>query len=83
MPHRGEIVIDKILLSHGFFLTPLPFLFFFRWCGIAMEFLGAGIVFFSSLFASLERSTLSAGLAGLSVSYSQQVSCSGHIKIFH
>ena len=47
--------------------------YFSRWCGIAMEFLGAAIVFFASLFASLQRDTLSAGLAGLSVSYSQQV----------
>ena len=38
-----------------------------------MEFLGAAIVFFASLFATLQRNTLSAGLAGLSVSYSQQV----------
>ncbi len=44
-----------------------------------MEFLGATIVFFASLFASLQRNTLSAGLVGLSVSYSQQVRNTGRI----
>ena len=38
-----------------------------------MEFLGALVVLFASLFATLARDSLTAGLAGLSVSYSQQV----------
>ena len=51
-----------------------------------MELLGACIVFFSSLFAVLERNSISSGQAGLSVSYALQVSLhelSLHIAIIH
>ena len=47
--------------------------FFFRWCSIMMELLGAWTVFFSSLFVVLQRDSLSSGQAGLSVSYALQV----------
>ena len=45
----------------------------FRWCGVSTEFLGAIGVLCSALFAVLSRDTLSAGLAGLSITYALQV----------
>ena len=51
-----------------------------------MELLGACVVFFSSLFAVLQRDAISSGQAGLSVSYALQVSLHElglHIGITH
>lgn len=39
-----------------------------------MEFIGAGILFFASLFAVIARETIAPGLVGLSVAYALQVS---------
>ncbi|XP_054832209.1 ATP-binding cassette sub-family C member 3 [Eublepharis macularius] len=44
-----------------------------RWLGIRVEFVGNCVVFFAALFAVLSKSTLTAGLVGLSVSYALQV----------
>ncbi|CAH1793465.1 unnamed protein product [Owenia fusiformis] len=44
-----------------------------RWLGISLEFIGNIIVLFAGLFAVLGRETLNAGLVGLSVSYSLQI----------
>ncbi len=44
-----------------------------RWLGIRLEFLGAVIVFASSLLAVLSRDTLDSGIVGLAVSSSLSV----------
>ena len=45
-----------------------------RWLALRLELLGNLITVFASLFAVLARSSISAGLAGLSISYSLNVS---------
>lgn len=44
-----------------------------RWLGILVEFVGNCVVLFAALFAVIERSSLSPGMVGLSVSYALQV----------
>ena len=46
---------------------------FLRWLAVSLDFIASCIVLFAGLFAVLERDTISAGLAGLSVSYALQV----------
>nr|XP_021201313.2 multidrug resistance-associated protein 1 isoform X4 [Helicoverpa armigera] len=44
-----------------------------RWLAIRLEMIGNLIIFFSAMFAVLNRDTISAGLVGLSVSYALQI----------
>ncbi|XP_065338923.1 multidrug resistance-associated protein 1 isoform X7 [Cloeon dipterum] len=44
-----------------------------RWLAVRLEMVGNLIIFFSALFAVLGKDTMSAGLVGLSVSYSLQI----------
>ena len=51
------------------------FVFFkFRWLGIRLEVLSNLIVFFAALLAVVNRDTMSAAIAGLSITYSMNVS---------
>ena len=40
---------------------------------MVMELLGSTVVFFVAMFVTLQRNTLSAGLAGVSITYALQV----------
>ncbi|KAK2169807.1 hypothetical protein NP493_1174g00004 [Ridgeia piscesae] len=44
-----------------------------RWRAVCLDLIGSSIVLFAGLFAVLERDTISAGIAGLSVTYALQV----------
>jgi len=52
-----------------------------RWRAVCLDLIGSSIVLFAGLFAVLERDTISAGIAGLSVTYALQVQeCHGNYK---
>jgi len=44
-----------------------------RWLALRLEFIGAAILFFASLFAVISRETIAPGLVGLSVAYALQI----------
>lgn len=44
-----------------------------RWRAVCLDLIGSCVVLFAGLFTVLQRDTISAGLAGLSVSYALQV----------
>jgi ABC-type multidrug transport system fused ATPase/permease subunit len=44
-----------------------------RWLGLRLEFVGTSVVFAASFFAVLERDSIAAGLAGLSITYALQL----------
>ncbi|XP_014219235.1 multidrug resistance-associated protein 1 isoform X2 [Copidosoma floridanum] len=44
-----------------------------RWLAVRLEMVGNLIIFFSALFAVLDKDTMSAGLVGLSISYALQI----------
>ncbi|CAH3177882.1 unnamed protein product [Porites lobata] len=44
-----------------------------RWLALRLEFIGAAILFFASLFAVIARETIAPGLVGLSVAYALQI----------
>jgi ABC-type multidrug transport system fused ATPase/permease subunit len=44
-----------------------------RWLGVRLEFIGSLITLFASLFAVIGRNSLTGGAAGLSISYSLNV----------
>ena len=52
-----------------------------RWLAVRLEFIGTLISFFAALFAVLSRDTISAGVAGLSISFSLNV-CSDKFFIY-
>ncbi|KAK2189921.1 hypothetical protein NP493_93g00019 [Ridgeia piscesae] len=52
-----------------------------RWLAVSLDFIASCIVLFAGLFAVLERDTISAGLAGLSVSYALQVTGSLNMMV--
>jgi len=50
-------------------------LWFCRWLGCRLEFLGAIVVFTAALFAVIGRGIMSASIVGLAISYALQVCC--------
>lgn len=44
-----------------------------RWLGLRLEFVGTSVVFAAAFFAVLERDSIAAGLAGLSITYALQL----------
>ena len=74
---------NKIIMIHSRFLTSFTFdksycflglTLFCRWLGFILASMGAFIIFFASIFAVVQRDAITAGLAGLSVSFAMQVS---------
>jgi ABC-type bacteriocin/lantibiotic exporter with double-glycine peptidase domain len=55
------------------FFVNSNFHIFKRWLAVRIEFIGTLISFFAALFAVLSRNAISAGIAGLSISYSLNV----------
>ena len=66
-------VIFMYLLSIPQFYIYIKFSTFSRWLAVRIEFIGTLISFFAALFAVISRSSISAGIAGLSISYSLNV----------
>ena len=50
-----------------------------RWLGFCLDSFGSVILFFASIFAVMEKDSITAGVAGLSVSFAMQV-CTGSDK---
>lgn len=54
-----------------------------RWLAVRLETVGGLIIFFAALFAVMARETISPGLAGLSISYTLEVSHHSIINVFY
>lgn len=61
------------LFFFSFFFDSLFVHLCLRWLALRLEFIGAAILFFASLFAVISRETIAPGLVGLSVAYALQV----------
>ena len=59
----------KLILKFTSNIWDVPY----RWIGLAGEILADFVVLFTVIFAVIQRDALSAGLAGLAVTYSLQV----------
>ena len=59
-------IVDVIFISR-------KHLYLCRWLGIIMEVIGSSIVVSVAIFSTLQRDTLSTGLAGVSITYALQV----------
>ncbi|NWI58575.1 MRP3 protein, partial [Calyptomena viridis] len=68
--HMSDLKVDENQKSY------YPGIISNRWLGIRVEFVGNCVVLFAALFAVIGRSSLNAGLVGLSVSYALQVTLS-------
>ena len=72
----------QVNVLFAFFVSDLLYVHLFsRWLALRLEFIGAAILFFASLFAVISRETIAPGLVGLSVAYALQV-CSSRFFSF-
>ncbi|XP_049760894.1 multidrug resistance-associated protein 1 isoform X2 [Elephas maximus indicus] len=65
--HQSDLKVDENQKAY------YPSIVANRWLAVRLEFVGNCIVLFAALFSVISRHSLSAGLVGLSVSYSLQV----------
>ncbi|XP_046388377.1 multidrug resistance-associated protein 1-like isoform X2 [Ischnura elegans] len=69
--HRFIKENEKIVDYHQSF--QYPYCIANRWLAVRLEMIGNLVILFSSLFAVIGRSTIDAGIVGLSVSYALQI----------
>ena len=51
-----------------------------RWLAVRIEFVGTLVTFFAALFAVISKDSISAGIAGLSISYSLNVKTTNSVE---